>query len=192
MNHFEQVTRFNEAARGELPHKPTPLSLDEVKLCLRLIFEESFEVAEACFAPESLVLIRMRAYKDAMQTVLKNEAAPHDLQQDNVDLLDGLCDTQVVCMGMAAMAGLPLNEGMDEVNASNLAKIDAATGLCIKDAGGKIQKPPGWKKPNLRAVIDWCFHHGNRGDVTYDQPTGVSVTVGDRLKDCGQFPDNLA
>ncbi len=65
-------------------------------------------------------------------------------------------------MGMAAMAGLPLNQGMDEVNRSNLAKIDPATGQCIKDAGGKIQKPSGWTKPDLAAVIAAGFKNGNR------------------------------
>jgi predicted HAD superfamily Cof-like phosphohydrolase len=163
MNHFADVIRFNEAARGDLPHTPATLTLEQAKLCLRLIIEESFECVEAMFEPESMTLQRMRQHKDAIQYVLKTETSAADLQQNNVELLDGLCDTLVVAMGMAAMAGLPLNEGMDEVNASNLAKIDPVTGRCLKDEGGKILKPEGWKKPDLKAVLASSARWGNRG-----------------------------
>lgn len=162
-NHFDSILAFNEAARGDLPHTPTTLTLEQTKLCLRLILEEAFETFEACFHENSAVLKRMRDHKNAVQFTLAHEATAADLQQNNADLLDGLCDTTVVVMGMAAMAGLPFNEGMDEVNRSNLAKIDPETGKCIKDAGGKILKPSGWKKPDLAAVIKEGFKSGNRG-----------------------------
>ena len=191
-NHFADVTRFNEAARGDLPRRPTALTLEQTKLCLRLILEESFEVVEACFKPDSPVLERMRSFKDAMQFTLAHETTREDLSQDDVALLAGLCDTIVVSMGMAAMAGLPLNEGMDEVNASNLAKIDPTTGMCIKDAGGKILKPDGWKKPDLEAVVGFGRLYGNRGHVFYKRPEPVSLELEERLNACGHFPENLA
>jgi predicted HAD superfamily Cof-like phosphohydrolase len=165
MSHFDDVLKFNEAARGALPTTPTELTLDQVKLCLRLIFEESFEIVEALFHEDSPVLARLRSHKDAMQYVLANETRERDLHQNNVELLDGVCDTNVVSMGLAAFAGLPYDEGMDAVNASNLAKIDPVTGVCIKDAGGKIQKPAGWKKPDLVEVIMAGRLHGNRRSV---------------------------
>lgn len=161
--HFAQVIKFNEAARGALPHTPTKLSLADAKLALRLILEESFECVTAMFDPESAVYKRLLSHHEAMQYALKTETTAADVQQNDVDLLDGLCDTLVVAMGMAAMAGLPLDHGMDVVNASNLAKIDPVTGRCIKDAGGKIQKPSGWQKPDLAAVIELAHTIGNRG-----------------------------
>lgn len=162
MSHYAQVVQFNEAARGDLPRKPATLSLDHVKLSLRLLIEESFESVEACFHADSAVLKRMRDHLNAIQFTLAHETKEVDLQQNNVELLDGLCDTIVVAMGMAAMAGLPLNEGMSEVNRSNLAKIDPETGRCIKDEGGKIMKPSGWTKPDLASVISAGYKHGNR------------------------------
>jgi predicted HAD superfamily Cof-like phosphohydrolase len=162
MNHFADVTKFNEAARGDLPHRPVTLTLAQTKLALRLIVEESFEAIEACFDVDSDVLKRMRSHKDAIQFTLAHETTDADLQQDSVELLDGLCDTIVVAMGMAAMAGLPLNEGMDEVNRSNLAKIDPETGRCLKDDGGKILKPAGWTKPDLVSVLVGGSEYGNR------------------------------
>jgi len=192
MNHFAEVVRFNEAARGALPHRPTKLTLDETKLCLRLIIEESFETVEACLRPESAALVLMTTYKNKIQAVIAHLIDHSDVEQDSAALLDGLCDTIVVTMGMAALAGLPLNEGMGEVNGSNLAKIDPATGLCIKDAGGKIQKPPGWKKPDLESIISWSRLHGNRGDVHYEKIKPVSAALETALSSCGQFPENLA
>ena len=191
-SHFDQVIQFNEAARGALPHHPTTLTLDQTKLCLRLILEEAFEGFEAMFRADSPALIRLKQHKDAMQFTLASETAEHDLQQNDVELLDALCDTLVVSMGMAAMAGLPLNEGMDEVNASNLAKIDPTTGACIKDAGGKIQKPHGWKKPDLASIVEFSRTYGNRGHVRYDRAPGVNEALEQRLSNCGQFPDNLS
>jgi predicted HAD superfamily Cof-like phosphohydrolase len=176
MNHFKDVVAFNEAARGDLPRTPTKLTLDEAKLCLRLIIEESFETVEAMFKAGSPVLALMKSHKDATQYVLKTETTEADLEQNDVELLDGLCDTLVVAMGMAAMAGLPLNEGMAEVNRSNLAKIDPETGRCIKDAGGKIQKPEGWTKPDLASVVAWCHRHGNR-DRFFEEPLCVAAEV---------------
>jgi predicted HAD superfamily Cof-like phosphohydrolase len=178
MSHYEEVIKFNEAARGALPTVPTELTLDQVKLAIRLVLEETFEVIEASLKPASPVLARMRQHKDAMQFTLANETTEADLDQDDVALLDGLCDTLVVAMGMAAMAGLPLDEGMDVVNASNLAKIDPVTGVCIKDAGGKIQKPAGWKKPDLEAVIQYGERFGNR--------RSVEATAASRLSAVGQ------
>jgi len=192
MNHFADVIRFNEAARGDLPRTPTTLTLEQTKLCLRLLLEESFEAFEAAFDTESPVFKSLRSHKDAMQWILENESTVIDIHQNNVDLLDALCDTIVVSMGMAAMAGLPLNEGMDEVNRSNLAKIDPVTGRCIKDEGGKILKPKNWKKPDLKSVIEWSRAFGNRGDVVYEAPTATPESVEARLKDCGQYPENVA
>jgi predicted HAD superfamily Cof-like phosphohydrolase len=176
-DHFAQVLKFNEAARGDLPHTPTELTLEQTKLALRLVLEESFEVVTAMFQPESATYLRLLSHHKALQYTLATETEQSDLRQDNVELLDGLCDTVVVVMGMAAMAGLPLNEGMDEVNASNLAKIDPVSGKCIKDAGGKIQKPEGWKKPDLCKIIEWCHKHGNRHHHKFEQPVCVEVKV---------------
>jgi predicted HAD superfamily Cof-like phosphohydrolase len=176
-DHFADVVRFNEAARGYLPHCPTMLTKDETQLCLRLLLEETFECVTAMFDPESNTYQRMRNHHDAMQWTLKHETSAADLIQNDVELLDGLCDTLVVAMGMAAMAGLPLNEGMDEVNASNLAKIDPATGKCIKDAGGKIQKPEGWKRPDLRAVLELGKKYGNRGGTRRPLQTKGAATT---------------
>jgi len=146
---------------------------------------------EATLRPGSL-LAAMTWHKDEIQRLLKEVTQEVDLQQNNVELLDGLNDTIVVTMGMAALAGLPLNEGMDVVNASNLAKINPETGRCDFDAGGKIMKPVGWKKPNLADVIAFGGLYGNRGQMKYEAPKEVSAEVAQRLENCGQFPDNIA
>jgi len=192
MNHFAEVIQFNEAARAALPQRPTQLTVDQTKLCLRLIVEESFEAVEACLDNNSMAYLLLRAHKDAMQKLIAEDLNTTNMAQDNVALLDGLCDTIVVIMGMAAFAGLPLNEGMGEVNRSNLAKINPATGKCIKDAGGKIQKPDGWKKPDLEAVIAFAEIHGNRGDVVFERAKPISPELEARLDACGKFPENLA
>jgi hypothetical protein len=72
---------------------------------------------------------------------------------DRVGQLDGILDMIVVSVGYARAAGFNFNESWDEVQASNMSKVDPTTGKCIKDNNGKIQKPASYFKPNLKPFV---------------------------------------
>lgn len=40
-----------------------------------------------------------------------------------------------------------------EIVRSNMSKIDPATGKMLKDANGKVIKPPGYSPPNLAPYL---------------------------------------
>lgn len=102
---------------------------------------------------------------------------------DPVEVADALADIDYVTIGTAVQFGIPHADVWDAVQASNMAKFPACascggTGkskaevvddppflpapctLCrgfgrvaIKDAQGKVHKPPGWTPPDIAAII---------------------------------------
>lgn len=96
-------------------------------------------------------------------------------RRDKVEVADGLADVCYVAAGMAATYGIPLGDVWDEVQRSNMAKstpcectVDAAAeyeadldcAIChgtgrqvIRDATGKVLKPPGWTPPDVAGVL---------------------------------------
>lgn len=73
---------------------------------------------------------------------------------DMVEMFDALLDIIVVCIGAGDSAGFPMEAGWDAVHISNLRKIDPATGQVLRRDDGKIQKPAGWRPPNLQRLLE--------------------------------------
>jgi predicted HAD superfamily Cof-like phosphohydrolase len=89
---------------------------------------------------------------------LVEELVEYKLAWDNDDIMemaDALVDLVYVAMGTAHYLGLPWEQLWNEVQRANMRK-ERASG----DNPGKrgtmfdVVKPPGWKKPNLRAVLE--------------------------------------
>lgn len=153
--HFQQVHQFNTAARGELPRNPTTLDAKTTGMCLNLIVEEVGELIDATLAAGTTALAQIQEHLGNITSLLKT-LKEEELNRDPnkaVDQLDACVDIEVVTLGFSAMHGLPHDEGFAEVQGSNMAKIDPATGQCLKNEFGKIQKPAGWTPPDLAQVI---------------------------------------
>jgi predicted HAD superfamily Cof-like phosphohydrolase len=76
-----------------------------------------------------------------------------DEQQARAEILDAICDSIWVLIGLGKTMDLPLEWGWDEVTITNLKKIDAELGTVLRDDHGKIMKPPGWRPPNMLRII---------------------------------------
>jgi len=74
-------------------------------------------------------------------------------QKDIVALADGLADLIYVAVGTALEYGIPLDRVWDEVQRSNMSKVDSATGKVRKRADGKVLKPEGWTPPDIAGVL---------------------------------------
>jgi len=70
---------------------------------------------------------------------------------DRHELLDADVDVMVVTVGSMMTSGADVHGACREVNRANLAKI--IDGAVIKDENGKIQKPSGWKPPDLHPFV---------------------------------------
>jgi predicted HAD superfamily Cof-like phosphohydrolase len=96
---------------------------DQFKMYLKLIEEESGELAEAITA------------------------------HDQVETLDALIDILVVTIGAIHSAGFDAEGAWKEVMKTNFAKIDKETGKVRKREDGKVLKPQGWTPPELAPFI---------------------------------------
>ena len=127
MNIFYDVEMFMRAAG----HEPDP---KRISLYLDLVREEIGELEEA-----------MSEFHAA--------ESKEDEQMAKADALDAICDSIWVLIGLARTMNLPIEWGWDAVAISNARKVDPQLGTVIRDENGKIQKPMGWKPPDMLRVI---------------------------------------
>lgn len=73
---------------------------------------------------------------------------------DQVEIFDALIDIIVVCAGAGHSLGLPMEAGWDSVQASNMRKVNPATGTVDRREDGKVLKPKGWRAPNLARLME--------------------------------------
>jgi predicted HAD superfamily Cof-like phosphohydrolase len=127
MNVFYDVEMFMKACG----HTPDP---KRVALYLDLVREEIGELEEAMAAFHS-------------------SESLEDNQQARADVLDAICDSIWVLVGLAKTMDLPLDWGWDAVALTNARKVDPELGTVLRDDSGKIMKPMGWKPPDMLKII---------------------------------------
>lgn len=71
--------------------------------------------------------------------------------RDFVETADALADLLYVVLGAAVTYGIDIGPVWAEVHRSNMAKFPG--GVALRDASGKIQKPPGWKPPDVGKIM---------------------------------------
>ena len=127
MSIFYDVDAFMKAAG----HGPDP---KKVSLYLDLVREETGELEQA-----------MSDYHAAENL--------QDEQLAKADALDAICDTIWVLIGLARVMDLPIDQGWDAVTITNFRKVDPQLGTVLRDDHGKIQKPSGWRPPDMLRII---------------------------------------
>jgi len=71
---------------------------------------------------------------------------------DLVAVADALADIVYVAYGTAHVYGIDLDAVLDEVHASNMTKL-GADGRPVRRADGKVLKGPGYRPPDISAVL---------------------------------------
>jgi predicted HAD superfamily Cof-like phosphohydrolase len=94
---------------------------------------------------------------------------------DVVGVADALADIVYVAYGTAHVYGIDLDAVLDEVHASNMTKL-GADGRPVRRADGKVLKGPGYRPPDVRAVLDRGA--GPRTGVTLDTGEAVVLPAG--------------
>lgn len=70
-----------------------------------------------------------------------------------VEVADALADIIYICVGTALEFGIPLDRVWAEVQRTNMAKVDPATGKALRRPDGKILKPDGWTPPKIAEAL---------------------------------------
>ena len=123
MSNFSKVGIFMKTFGQEVKNKPS-FSTDKInKLRLDLIKEELSELTEA----------------------LKNK--------DLLEVADALTDILYVTYGAGHAFGINLDQCFDEVQNSNMSKLDE-NGKPIYNEHGKVMKGPNYFKPDLSKFVN--------------------------------------
>lgn len=94
-----------------------------------------------------------RRLRDRLLREEFNEFAAANTFGDVVEVADALADIIYVCVGTALEYGIPLDKVWDEVQRTNMAKVDPATGKVRRRDDGKILKPEGWMPPDIAGAL---------------------------------------
>ncbi len=130
MSNFSKVGIFMKTFGQDVKNKPS-FSTDKInKLRLDLIKEELEELTEA----------------------MENK--------DLLEVADALTDILYVTYGAGHAFGIDLDKCFEEVQNSNMSKLDE-NGKPIYNEKGKVMKGPNYFKPDLSKFINWVLNEAN-------------------------------
>ena len=123
MSNFFKVKEFMQKFKQEVKSKPSFPDDNIIKLRINLIKEELLELEEA-------------------------------LNEKNIEeTADALTDILYVTYGAGHAFGIDLDKCFDEVQKSNMSKLDKF-GNPIYDNQGKVMKGPLYFKPNFKKILN--------------------------------------
>ena len=122
MSNFEKVKKFMQTFGQEVKSTPTLPKENIIKLRYALIEEELSEL------------------KSAINT------------KDIIEVADALTDILYVTYGAGHAFGIDLDKCFQEVQNSNMSKLDS-NGKPIYNESGKVMKGPNYFKPNLKKLL---------------------------------------
>jgi predicted HAD superfamily Cof-like phosphohydrolase len=136
------VAQFHRVFGQPVLHGPQVPPVDRVRLRLRLITEEFLELLDACRCP-----LGGDIRPDLAKCLEWAEPYPSDLP----DVADALADLEYVISGSHCEFGIDGTAVFNVVHESNMAKAGPGS---TRREDGKIQKPPGWKPPDIAGELE--------------------------------------
>jgi predicted HAD superfamily Cof-like phosphohydrolase/predicted RNase H-like HicB family nuclease len=136
-----QVSEFHKVFGIPTLETPTVPSAERVKLRLRLILEEAFELLEASY-PDSFMV---GVFKAGVMDLIGDRNPSVNLPE----FVDALADIDYVVEGTRLEFGVDGGPIAAEVHRANMTKVGGP-----KDADGKQLKPPGWTPPNVLGELE--------------------------------------
>jgi predicted HAD superfamily Cof-like phosphohydrolase len=134
-----QVEKFHRAFEITIGETP---AIRDADLRAKLILEEAIETACALVGSRTACGILNKHVDDLHNAGLNDKT-------DLAEAIDGMCDVLVVVYGTAVACGVNLSPFFDEVMRTNMAKVGGEV-----RADGKWLKPPGWKPPRIREMLE--------------------------------------
>ncbi len=141
----QQVREFHEVYGQPIVETPSVPSPDRVRLRLKLIAEEFFELLAAC---EIWPGCRGVYASDEVTKAIDNDLGTVDL----VEVADALADLAYVIEGANLEFGIDSAAVLAEVHSSNLSKL-GPDGKPVYNDSGKVVKGPKYKAPDIAKVL---------------------------------------
>jgi len=144
--HATAVRKFTQACGQSTPNTPQLMNRPEVEFITKMVLDELLELNSTVMGPsdaKNSILNMLKVAKDCPQVRTSNKA------EIVAEQADALVDIWYYSLNCAAKKGINLSSVFDLVHAANMRKVNPATGMCVKRADGKIEKPAGWCPPNI-------------------------------------------
>jgi len=156
--HATAVRNFTRSCGQPTPNTPQVMNRSEVEFITKMVIDELLELNATVMSSneaKNSIVNMLKAAKDCpqMRSPNKNEIMGEQA--------DALVDIWYYSLNCAAQKGINLSTVFDLVHAANMKKVNPSTGMCIKRADGKIEKPPGWCAPNIAMEIQRQAAHGS-------------------------------
>ncbi|GAA4422421.1 hypothetical protein GCM10023169_16860 [Georgenia halophila] len=116
---------------------------DRIHMRMALVSEELAELVEAVYGQQAGA---------EMSAAFTRAVAADDGTRDTLEAADALGDLVYVVYGMALECGIPLDDVLAEIQASNLSKL-GEDGKPIYREDGKVLKGPGYFPPDITRVL---------------------------------------
>lgn len=142
----QHVEKFHRVYDQPIAETPTMPDADTLRLRLKLIAEEFFELLDACSATE--FMYSDFSNQDAEDVVMEGLEDSSLHRPDLVKIADALADLDYVIEGMRLVCGINGKPIADEVHRSNMSKL-GEDGKPIRREDGKIQKGPNYSPPDI-------------------------------------------
>ena len=116
-------------------------------------FEQVKTFMVACDQPVTRNEHGWKLYQNLIDEELAEMLTAYD-EENELEELDGVCDLIWVLTGYALSRGWDIQGAFNEVNRSNMSKVDPVTGKAIKNEAGKVIKPATFSKPDLKGFLN--------------------------------------
>lgn len=137
------VREFHQTYNLPIVDDTPSVDRERVDMRMGLIAEEFAELVGAVYGKEARSTVEL-AYQEAV--------TKDDHTRDVIESADALADLTYVIYGMALEMGISLPAVLEQVQASNLSKLDAE-GKPIYREDGKVLKGPGFFPPNIAKAL---------------------------------------
>ena len=143
------VTQWDGESLLSHPKPKNQTELDTYKLRLKLCIEETFELFEATLTKPTYEML-FGPLLDAINYSIDKLQIEH-MHINPVEIFDSLVDQDYVNIGFANLLGLDMKAGFEEVQKSNMSKLDK-DGKPIFREDGKLLKSDQYVPPDLDTV----------------------------------------
>jgi predicted HAD superfamily Cof-like phosphohydrolase len=142
----EQVLEFHRAMDVPVLERPAVPADERVRLRLRLVAEEFFELLDSCIPGSNMPIATSENCPAKFEVMRDIEEA--ELLVDFPELADALADIAYVVEGANLEFGIDSAPVAAGVHAANLAKLGGG-----KREDSKVQKPEGWQPFDVAAEL---------------------------------------
>lgn len=157
---FMRITQQPTFSLGQVVFSPTKNVVRQLNLGSQLIREEV----------NKELLDYLHTYINVLENEIQDKKAfPYEQKVRLLaGILDGAVDAIYVILWTLNTLGIPIKDAWDMVQKANMAKgvrQDDGSIKVIKNEHGKVQKPEGWRPPNIEILIEKYIRGEFESDV---------------------------